>query len=155
MEKELITLTMDRLSTLVPAIRWIDLEDGQLIIAERPPLAYPACLIDLSYPSTRTAPDSRRQSVMAEIRLTFVFQAPGATSAVAPGSVRARSFERYDIMNAVHSALQGWDAGGLFSTPMSRTRVAPRGTRGDGLKVYDASYQLGYMDAPDVQTKEG
>lgn len=148
MEKELITLTMERIRSLVPALRWIEIEDGQLNVAERPPLSYPACLLDMSYQTARTAPDSRRQSVTVDMKLTFVFQAQGATSAVAPNTVRSRALERYDIMNAVHSALQGWDGERRFAMPMARLRVAPRGTRGDGLKVYDAIYQVTYTDAP-------
>lgn len=155
MEKSLITMLMDRLQASVPRLRWIDLEDGQLNIAERPPLAYPACLIDMSYPLTKTFPDGNRQSVVVEIKLALVFQSTGATSAAAPKSLRPQALERFDILNDVHACLQGWDGGRLFVSPCSRVRVMPRGTRGDGLKVYDAIYQLTHIDAPSRHTNEG
>lgn len=51
MNKEIFIAVCDRLKTEVPGLRWIDAEEGQLNTGERPAVAFPCCLIDISYPS--------------------------------------------------------------------------------------------------------
>ena len=50
MEKQIFTAVADRLKG-VTAIRWIDADEGQLQASERPPVAFPCCLIEMAYTS--------------------------------------------------------------------------------------------------------
>lgn len=42
MEKELFIALCDQLKNKVPELRWIDSDQGQLNVSERPPVAFPA-----------------------------------------------------------------------------------------------------------------
>ena len=45
MEKELFIALCDQLKNKVPELRWIDSDQGQLNVSERPPVAFPCCLV--------------------------------------------------------------------------------------------------------------
>ena len=91
MNKEIFIAVCDRLKTEVPGLRWIDAEEGQLNTGERPAVAFPCCLIDISYPSCETHMGGR-QKINAQIQLRVAFQAGGSTNAAAPKLVRERGF---------------------------------------------------------------
>ena len=74
MNKEIFIAVCDRLKTEVPGLRWIDAEEGQLNTGERPAVAFPCCLIDISYPSCETHMGGR-QKIKAQIQLRVAFQA--------------------------------------------------------------------------------
>ena len=74
MNKEIFIAVCDRLKTEVPGLRWIDAEEGQLNTGERPAVAFPCCLIDISYPSCETHMGGR-QKINAQIQLRVAFQA--------------------------------------------------------------------------------
>ena len=80
MNKEIFIAVCDRLKTEVPGLRWIDAEEGQLNTGERPAVAFPCCLIDISYPSCETHMGGR-QKIKAQIQLRVAFQAGGSTNA--------------------------------------------------------------------------
>lgn len=61
MNKEIFIAVCDRLKTEVPGLRWIDAEEGQLNTGERPAVAFPCCLIDISYPSCETHMGGRQK----------------------------------------------------------------------------------------------
>ena len=51
MKKEIMKAVMDRIRQEIPALRWIDADEGQLDFQDsRPPVAFPCCLIELYYP---------------------------------------------------------------------------------------------------------
>mgnify|MGYP002467735714 CR=1 FL=1 len=54
MEKELFIALCDQLKNKVPELRWIDSDQGQLNVSERPPVAFPCCLVEMSYPQCTT-----------------------------------------------------------------------------------------------------
>ena len=47
MEKELFIALCDQLKNKVPELRWIDSDQGQLNVSERPPVAFPCCLVEM------------------------------------------------------------------------------------------------------------
>ena len=47
MDKEFIIAVCDRIQSAVPSVRWVDIEDGQLDVRERPPVAFPSALVDI------------------------------------------------------------------------------------------------------------
>lgn len=50
MNKEFFLAVTNHIAVTVPQIKWVDADEGQLYVAGRPPLAFPACLVDISYP---------------------------------------------------------------------------------------------------------
>lgn len=143
MNKELFIAVCDRLEKEVPQLRWIDAEEGQLNVSERPPVAFPCCLVDISYPSCETHMGGR-QKINAQIQLKVAFQPGGNTNAAAPVQIRERALARIDILDRIHEALQWWNAGNRCN-PMRRLRSAPE-KRADGLKVYTIVYETEFMD---------
>ena len=125
MNKEIFIAVCDRLKTEVPGLRWIDAEEGQLNTGERPAVAFPCCLIDISYPSCETHMGGR-QKINAQIQL------------------REHALSCMDTLDKIHEALQWWNGGNLFN-PMRRLRGAPE-KRADGLKVYNVIYETEFMD---------
>ena len=143
MNKEIFIAVCDRLKTEVPGLRWIDAEEGQLNTGERPAVAFPCCLIDISYPSCKTHMGGR-QKINAQIQLRVAFQAGGSTNAAAPKLVREHALSCMDTLDKIHEALQWWNGGNLFN-PMRRLRGAPE-KRADGLKVYNEIFFSWFMD---------
>ncbi len=111
----------DRLKTEVPGLRWIDAEEGQLNTGERPAVAFPCCLIDISYPSCETHMGGR-QKINAQIQLRVAFQAGGSTNAAAPKLVREHALSCMDTLDKIHEACNGGTAG-TFSTRCAASGV--------------------------------
>jgi hypothetical protein len=142
MNKQLFLSIADRIEAAVPAFRWIDFDDGAIDIqAERPALAFPACLLDISYPDTEDE-SGTEQLVNAAITLRVAFQPAGATNNHSP--VRENALANFDTIAALHTALQGWNDTGLFSK-LSR-HSALRERRRDGLIVYRITYRTTFIE---------
>lgn len=77
----------------------------------------------------------------AELRLSLVFGYEGEAYAHAPEEIRREALGRYDTLEEVHRALQGWTGEGLWS-PINRTRCLPSLKRQDNLKVFEAVYAM-------------
>lgn len=146
MDKELFIAVCDRLKSKAPSLRWIDAEDGQLSSSERPSVAFPCALVDMSYVDCRTIPGSfGNQRVKANITIRVAFQKVSATNTDAPTEVRFRALGYYDVLREIHKkALQWWNGGGLFN-PMCRLRCIPE-KRNDGLKVFTMVYETEFSD---------
>ena len=139
MDKNIFTVISDHLESNVPDLRWIDYDSGQLdIAAERPPVALPACLIDINYPDTDYI-DEEAQIVNVDISFRVAFRPTAATNSNAPVNVRAEALSIFDTIEAMHSQLQGFTGNYQFS-PLNR-RSAVREKRRDGLPVYRLVYQ--------------
>ena len=142
MNKEVITLICNRLKNEVSALRWIDIDTGQLdIMNQRPPVAFPACLVDISYPQCDDA-GGGIQVVTANVTLRVVFDITGSTNAASP--VRETTLGFLDVIEEVHEALQGWSDEALSA--FSRINAQPE-KRKDGLKVYRITYQTAFTEA--------
>lgn len=100
---------IERLQTKVPAIRYIDMDYGQLEQSQ-PSVAYPCALISLNFPDCRNLTDDI-QDCKAEIivRLAFDPLNAGSTAAHAPEEVRERSLTPYDTIADVYTALQAFN----------------------------------------------
>ncbi len=143
MNKEFFLTVTDHIKTSVPQIKWVDADEAQLNVVGRPPLAFPACLVDISYPHCETI-SGGKQRVSARVELRVVFSIQGSTNAAAPAIVRERSLARFDILEALHKALQWWNGGGLFN-PLRRISSTPE-RRADDLKVYKVVYETEFFD---------
>lgn len=149
MDKTIILALMQRIQHEVPQIRWVDLDTGQLNIPERPPIALPACLVDMEYTACKQL-NHRDQQVSVAIRLSIIDDIPASTHARAPERIRTQGLAIMDLMQSLHQALQWWDNERMWM-PIRRLSVRPQ-RRSDGLKVYDAVYTLEYIDQQDTPT---
>jgi len=142
MNSQLFLSISDRITSQVPAFRWIDFDDGILDMqTERPGLAFPACLMDISYPATEDEAGTE-QLVNATLTLRVAFKPAGATNSHSPW--RAAALAIFDTIDALHTALQGWQDVNLF-TKLSRASGI-RERRRDGLIVYRIVYRTTFIE---------
>lgn len=143
MEKELFIALCDLLKSKVPELQWVDADQGQLNVSERPPVAFPCCLVEMSYPQCENhTAGTQRVRVRFQLRVAFNVSAP--TNASAPIEVREKALAQYDTLQRIHKALQWWSYDRKIN-PTMRVSVAPE-SRSDGLKVYKAIYESAFMD---------
>lgn len=142
MNKQLFIAICDRINTL-PEIAWVDADENQLNATSRPPLGWPAALVDISYPACETHVGGR-QKIKARIEIRVAFHLQGQTNASAPTEVRQRALSRFDTLERIHQKLQWWNGGGLFN-PLRRISSMPE-KRADGLKVYKIIYETEFFD---------
>lgn len=143
MEKELFIALCDQLKSKIPELQWVDADQGQLNISERPPVAFPCCLVEMSYPQcANLTGGTQRIQVRFQLRVAFNVCAP--TNASVPIEVREKALAQYDTLQRIHKTLQGWNYGRRIN-PMTRVSVTPE-SRSDGLKVYRAIYESAFMD---------
>ncbi len=130
---------MNRLHEVAPELRWIDLDEGQLYTPERPAVAWPCCLVDMSYDDCETLANGR-QNVSARVVVRVAFINQGPTALAAPEPVRTQSLERFDTLQRIHVGLQLWRIDGL-TRPFRRRSIRPE-QRGGGIKVYSVIYEF-------------
>lgn len=145
MNKELFIALCDLLEAWVPELRWIDADEGQLNspAGQRPPVAFPCALIDMSYPQTE-AINGGMEKIRAQFSLRIAFEGYGQTSSAAPAAVRERALERLDTLERIHKTLQWWNFDRKIN-PLRRLRVTTE-RRQDGLKVYNMTYETSFID---------
>lgn len=144
MDDLIFTSIMERLQAKVAELRWLDLDFGQLYVAERPPVAFPCVLIDLSYINCETLSGGDNQKITARVTLRVGFRAPGATSAAAPKAVRSEALLFFRALTKIQRALQWW-------RPCDRTNRLKRRScvpeqRADGIKCYLMTYECTVLD---------
>ena len=143
MNKVFFLAVTNHIAANVSQIKWVDADEGQLNVACRPPVAFPACLVDISYPQCESL-SGGVQRIRARVELRVVFAIQGSTNAAAPAAVRERSLARFDVLEALHKALQWCNGGGLFN-PLKRISSTPE-RRADDLKVYRVVYETEFFD---------
>lgn len=144
MNKQLFIALCNLLESQVPEVRWIDADEGQLNTSnQRPPVAFPCVLIDMSYPQTE-AMNATAEKIRVQFSLRIAFEGYGQTSSVAPEPVRERALERLDILEKIHRSLQWWNCDRQIN-PLRRQRVTTE-RRQDGLKVYNMTYESAFID---------
>lgn len=144
MNKQLFIALCDLLERQVPEVRWIDADEGQLNVSgQRPPVAFPCVLIDMSYPQTEGMSPTA-EKIRVQFNLRIAFDTPGTTNSAAPEHVRAKALEKMDILEKIHRTLQWWTCNRQIN-PMRRQRVTTE-RRQDGLKVYNMTYESAFID---------
>lgn len=140
--KTIYTAVMARLKEKVPALRWIDLDTGQLETSDRPPVAFPCALISISIPSAKDVTDTV-QECSARIKVRLAFDQPVKTDSATPNAVLQQSLNPYDIIADVYAALQGFYTVNFDS--LSRTRQERENGR-NGLFVYSLEFSTTFTD---------
>lgn len=134
-----IFLYLRQLVKLSPSIRWFDLEKGQLSnYEERPPIDFPAVLVNIEYPSTSKVTGKQQQCTVT-ITVDIAFDFMDDTSSITPDNILEKSLEVFDIADEVHEILQGAMDVTVIRTPLERTSVrSPK--RADGIKILQYVY---------------
>lgn len=125
----------------IPALKWKDLEAGQLQ-EEQPPIAYPCALIDVSE-RRRQNIETKIQRVYATITIDVIVKALGETNSNITEPVRSNSLEYFTIADAVYKQLQGYTDSNF--NEFENTSQIPKQTR-KGLKVIQLVFETSYND---------
>lgn len=140
--KTIYTAVMAQLKEKVPALRWIDLDTGQLEITDRPPVAFPCALVSISISSAKDVTD-KIQECSARVRVRLAFDQPSKTDSATPSDVLNLSLNPYDVIADVYSTLQGFYTDNFDN--LSRTRQDRENSR-NGLFVYAMEFSTTFTD---------
>ncbi len=147
MKKEILKTVMKRIREKVPELRWVDADEGQLDFQDsRPPVAFPCCLVELSYPGAEnmSAAHPGMQRVQVSLELKIGFNDCASFNVNKPLQVQETAFARLDMVEALHRAVQGFKMENCAKS-FRRARCRPQ-KRPDGLKVYEVVYTADFID---------
>lgn len=147
MDKDFFIAITGRLSACVPALRWVELDEGQLSSPERPSVAFPCALVDIAYSDCQTVSGSfGSQRVKATVTVRVAFKRLAPTAAMSPDSVRPHALSYLDTLQEIHKkALQWWNGNGLFN-PLQRVSCLPEKQRHSDIKAYVMTYRTEFSD---------
>lgn len=95
-----------------PALKWIDMDKGQLKLTgkdNKPPLIYPCALIGITLPKCKSITDTIQDcNANITVKLAFDPVTYARTSADVIDEIREQHLEPYDIIADVYAALQGF-----------------------------------------------
>lgn len=130
----------NRISTKVPAIKWIDQDLGQLeFYSVKPPVLFPCILLDIvDVQYTDNSLNSQIATATLEVRLAVTSYHHSAH--ITPLNRTQRALEYY----LVNQALHGWCDGNYFA-PLSR-KSSQTEKREDALRVRPLKYEFAFMD---------
>lgn len=127
----------------ITAIKYVDLDKGQLESEERPALQFPCVLIKIEYPQTRDIV-AKQQKVQARLSLRIAFNfTNNRTGSNATEEVRAESLSYFDTIEEIHQAFQAYFGNGF--SRFSRLNLQEE-RRNDGLKVVSLPYATSFVD---------
>jgi hypothetical protein len=146
--KEIFLAVTAQLKTITSLV-WIDDDWGQADNYElRPEVDFPAALVSISYPNTDDLHEEGggTQLVKAQVTIRLVFDGlMGETSVAAPDEVRAAALARYDVAEAVHAAMQGFDNAGSMNAMSRASQISE--SRRDTYKVIRMVYKCEFMES--------
>lgn len=150
----LLVSMMKRIDEMVPEIRWIDQDFGQLEhYEERPPVAFPCVLIDFN----QTSYDQELMQVQMgtlNINIRLAFAPFSNSSSITPDFVQSKALQYYDIEMRLYQALQGWNPESDICQPLVRISASNE-RREDPLRVRTLVFTTAFEDssAQKVYTK--
>lgn len=126
----------------VTALKWVDMDTGQLNTDERAAIAFPAALISIEIPTCKNITD-KQQDCTARITVRLVFDNPGTrTNNKAPEAVRAESLKKFDTIADVYATLQGYETSDFNAL----TRVSQAVERSNKYFVYRIDFTCDFED---------
>jgi len=141
--KTIYTAILSRLQAKVPALKWIDMNIGQLDKSERPPVALPCALVSVKVTRAKSITDTL-QDCEATVTVTLAFDMPERTSGNAPEIARNAGLGVYDVIADVYGALQGYGTANFDS--LSRSGQGD-GSVKSGVFRYPITFTLQFEDA--------
>lgn len=144
--KTVYTAIMERLKTRVPALKWIDLDTGQLETGsgeiDRPAVAFPCALVTIGVTRSSDITDLI-QDCEASIVIRIAFDQQMRTNAAAPAQAINAGLTPYAIIADVYSALQGY--GTVNFDPLSRISQGKENGM-NGLFIYRIEFRTTFED---------
>lgn len=117
--KQIFLSIQDRLSTMVPALRYIDKNWNQLNMPQ-PPVQWPCCLIDLDNIDYSQTSSSDR---LASATINLMVGTQHAVRSSAKATTKADAYYILDVLESVMEALEGWRVPSTTQA-LTRTRLA-------------------------------
>ncbi len=143
--KTIYTAIIARLKEQVPALKWTDMNIGQLETIERPSVMFPCALVTIKIPkASDESHTGKTQNCVGQINITLGFDVPERTSGNAPEANRLQGLAAYDVIADVYAALQGFYTEKFNS--LSRTNQG-EGTIKNGVFRYPISFSVEFEDA--------
>jgi hypothetical protein len=142
--KTIYNAVLARLKEKVPALKWIDMDKGQLKKMgkeERPSVAYPCALVSIDLPNCKDITDTI-QDCKAVVTVRLAFYPMDRTSADAPEDVREEALEPYDVIADVYAALQGFETDDFDTLSRSSQRTESH----DKLFIYQQVFTCRFED---------
>ena len=138
------TAIMAQLKKEVPQLKWIDIDYGQIDKqTERPAVAFPCAVVGISLVNCEDQ-YGKVQICRARVSVRIAQNPPTSrTNSEAKNDVRESALSRYDLIDDVFTALQGF--GEPEMNPLTRTGQAPE-KRTDGLFVYRIDFGTEFQD---------
>lgn len=133
-------LTILEILKQIPAIKWVDLNTGQLQ-EEMPQLAYPAVLININSLNCKDLGDNI-QRVQASFSLTLVYPTMGETNSHAPELMQSSALQFLDLTEEIYKKMQGFESERFY--PFERTGVQFRNLR--GLNIVELQFATAFED---------
>ena len=134
-------LKLIELLSEIPEIKYIDLNFGQLQ-EEKPPLIYPAVLINIDASVTDDVQDVF-QIMTGNFELTLCMKMLNESNAAAPEEVRAKALEYFDVSEKIYKKLQGYKDGRFDA--FSRRNIRDQNLR-KGLKTTVQRYETSWRE---------
>lgn len=135
---------MKRLDTMVPEIKHIDQDMGQLEgNSTRPDVAFPCTLVDFAG-FTYTDFTINQQIGIGEVVIKMGFAQITPSSNIVEAVYRDNAMQFYELEQKVHEALHGWSPGDEFGT-LTRTAVNTY-NRLRGVRIREIRYRLEFED---------
>jgi hypothetical protein len=135
-----------RITAKLPEINYIDQDLGQLSQVgpdERPPIVYPAVLID--FPNSDFSNISGGAQLGAvPISFQLVFAPFSQTWQNVPDLVKKKGLEYLETEQKLHQALQNWSLD--YFSPLIRMSVKSQNNNDIGLRVRQLTYTTEYED---------
>ncbi|MGY6521998.1 MAG: hypothetical protein ACXIUD_09735 [Mongoliitalea sp.] len=131
-----------RIADQLPEIKYVDLDKGQFNY-ERPPVAWPACLISMQVTSTQ---ENHRSNLHKQLLVTFRlgWDFSGNTSSITPEPDREESLAYFDLVDKLEAAFQGWDDGSRRFNYFSQQQLREEPRMGP--KVVAIPFRTSYHD---------
>lgn len=138
--KQLFKDVTDRIDSL-GSLNWVDEDKGQMNF-ERPPVLFPAALVEIAIPKTHALNRKiQTHEVLLSVKLCFNFT--GNTNTDTPALERDKSLAFYDIVEAVKNSLQGWNNNSFNA--LNFEGMHPQ-KRPDAYKVQELVFSTSYKD---------
>lgn len=142
--KQIITDIQNRLISQVPALKYIDLDWGQLdYYFPHPPVQWPCALIGITQ-GTFSNIAHRGQLGLLTVVISVADLRISNSSGKAPQNQKDKALAIFDIMQDVYEALQGWTGGSDYSG-LIRAGYTQR-QREDQVKIHQVIFTTEWKD---------
>ena len=143
--KELYLFILARLKAMVPELKEIDFDMGQLDVLDenqRPIVLFPCALLDISFPSAEDE-SSLIQQVNAQVNVKLAFRVQYKTNSLAPASQQTSALSIFNIVDKSYKALQGYEDDSFG--PLSRIQQSPDNNY-PGIKIINLLFSTDFED---------